>query len=208
MPFLSIQLIFVVSIIIILLNFNKIEAHLWVNQYHNTFFDFLFYILTQSVEFWGCLSIYIIVALVKKYKYGIIGLLTYAISGIITQILKRNIFSEFNRPTYSIENLRLIPDYFEFEQHQHFSFPSGHATAAFSLFIFLTLISKNKKLGYLYAVLACLTAFSRVYLSQHYFIDILIGSLIGTIVTLFTFYLLNFVKFGKWGNKNLLSSFS
>jgi membrane-associated phospholipid phosphatase len=82
----------------------------------------------------------------------------------------------------------LIPDYFNFEQHSNFSFPSGHSTAAFSVCIFLALISNNKKWGYFYGVLAILISFSRVYLSQHYFIDILVGSILGTTITFFIYY--------------------
>jgi len=190
-PFLIIQLLFILIISIILLNFNHNEAHVWVNQYHNTFLDYLFYVLTHSVEFWSCLLIYIIVGFVKNYKYAIFGLVTYAISGLITQLLKRNLFSGYNRPTFNIDNLRLLPDYFHFKQYSHFSFPSGHSTAAFSICVFLALISKNKKWGYIYGVLASLIAFSRVYLSQHYFIDIIVGSILGTSITFFVYYYLS-----------------
>jgi len=179
-PFLIIQFIFILIISVILLNFSKNEAHIWVNQYHHTILDYIFYILTQSVEFWSCLIIFTIVGFVKNYKLGIIGFIIYAFTGLVAQLLKRNVFSGFNRPTYNINDLRLIPDYFNFEQHSNFSFPSGHSTAAFSVFIFLALISNNKKWMILFATLACLVAFSRVYLSQHYLIDIVAGSIIGS----------------------------
>lgn len=173
------------------MNFNINEAHIWVNQYHHTFLDYLFYILTHSVEFWSCLLIYIVIGFIKSYKYAFIGFIAYAFSGLVTQLLKRNVFSSHNRPTFNIDNLRLIPDYFNFEQHSNFSFPSGHSTAAFSVCIFLALLSKNKKWGYIYGVLACFIAFSRVYLSQHYFIDILVGSILGTSITFFVYYYLS-----------------
>ncbi len=189
-PFLIVQFIFILIISVILLNFNKNEAHIWVNQYHHTVLDYMFYILTQSVEFWSCLIIFTIVGFVKNYKLGLIGFITYAITGLIAQLLKRNVFSGFNRPTYNINDLRLIPDYFNFEQHSNFSFPSGHSTAAFTVFIFLALISTSKKWMILFAILACLVAFSRVYLSQHYFIDIIAGSILGSGLTIILYFLL------------------
>lgn len=190
---------------IFILNYTKEEAQLLANGYHSTFFDYFFYTLTHAVEFWSCLVIYILVALFKSYKYAIIGLLTYASSGLITQLLKRNIFADHKRPTVNIENLRLIPEFFEYEQNSSFSFPSGHATAAFTLFLFLTLIVKNRNWGILFGILACLVAYSRVYLSQHYFIDIIVGSVIGTILTLLSFYGFNKIKIGNWADKNLLN---
>ena len=185
-------------------NIEKEEAQLLANSYYSTFFDYVFYILTHAVEFWTCLVIYILVAAFKNYKYALIGIITYATSGLVTQLLKRNVFADHNRPTVNIENLRLIPEFFEYEQNSSFSFPSGHATAAFSLFLFLTLIVKNKKWGILFGAMACLIAYSRIYLSQHYFIDILIGSVIGTLVTFITFYFLNKIELGYWSEKKLL----
>lgn len=202
--FFTVQWVVLLVTSIFILNYTKEEAQLLANGYHSTFFDYFFYTLTHAVEFWSCLVIYILVAIFKSYKYALIGLLTYASSGLITQLLKRNVFADHKRPTVNIENLRLIPDFFEYEQNSSFSFPSGHATAAFTLFLFLTLIVKNRNWGILFGILACLIAYSRVYLSQHYFIDIIVGSIIGTIVTLLSYYGFNKIKFGNWGEKNLL----
>jgi len=201
--FLTVQWVAVLIVSIFLLNTTKTEAQLFANRHYSTFFDYFFYVLTHAVEFWGCLAIYILVAIFKSYKYAIIGLLTYASSGLITQMLKRNVFATQSRPTVNIENLRLLPDYFEYHQNTSFSFPSGHATAAFTLFLFLTLVVKNKKWGILFGILACLVAYSRVYLSQHYFIDIIVGSVIGTVITLFTFYGYTKINFGKWADKKI-----
>ncbi len=202
--FLTVQWVVLLILGIFLFNTPKEEAQLLANSYYSNFFDYFFYFLTHAVEFWSCLVIYILVAVFKNYKYALIGLLTYASSGLITQLLKRNVFASHNRPTVNIENLRLIPEFFEYEQNSSFSFPSGHATAAFTLFLFLTLIVKNRGWGVLFGILACLVAYSRVYLSQHYFIDILVGSVIGSIVTLLSYYGFNKIRFGNWGEKNFL----
>jgi membrane-associated phospholipid phosphatase len=203
--FIFIQAIFVIIITVFLLNYSKSDAQILANSYYSTFFDYLFYILTHSVEFWGCLFIYVLVAIFKSYKYAIIGILTYATSGLVAQLLKRNVFADFKRPTANIDNLRLIPEFFELKQNTAFSFPSGHTTVAFTLFLFLTLIVKNKKWGLLFGVLASLIAYSRVYLSQHYFIDILAGSIIGLAVTSISFYLFDKINFGKWADKRILT---
>ncbi len=62
-------------------------------------------------------------------------------------------------------------------QHD-FSFPSGHTIASFEAAVAITLY--NKKLGIPALVLACLIAFSRLYLYVHYPTDVLASVLLGT----------------------------
>ena len=64
------------------------------------------------------------------------------------------------------------------------SFPSGHSTSAFSVFLLLTILSSKKSWGYFLLLLAVATAYSRVYLAQHFVEDVYAGSLLGTILTL------------------------
>ncbi len=61
------------------------------------------------------------------------------------------------------------------------SFPSGHTTGAFALFSTLTLIAgkKRPRLGLPFALLAILTGLSRVFLVQHFLVDVLAGGLLG-----------------------------
>ncbi len=64
-------------------------------------------------------------------------------------------------------------------QHD-FSFPSGHTIASFEAAVAITL--HNKKLGIPALVLACLIAFSRLYLYVHYPTDVLASVIMGTAV--------------------------
>ncbi len=58
-----------------------------------------------------------------------------------------------------------------------FSFPSGHTIASFEAAIALLL--HDKKLGIPATVLACLIAFSRLYLYLHYVTDVLFSVILG-----------------------------
>ena len=135
-----------------------------------------------------------------KLKYGIYAIGSFMITAILTQLCKRVFFSDSMRPAH---------EYFsEFSSGQWHrvdgvellttnSFPSGHATSAFSMFCLLTLISKNKSLGIVFIVFASLAAFSRVYLSLHFIEDIYVGSLIGCIGTIIAFIFFDSLK---WRN--------
>tara|TARA_Y100000034_G_C6872043_1_gene398290 strand:- start:617 stop:1156 length:540 start_codon:yes stop_codon:yes gene_type:complete len=58
-----------------------------------------------------------------------------------------------------------------------YSFPSSHATVAFSTIVFMN--KEFPKLKWIFIVVAVLIAFSRVYLSVHYASDIIAGGFLG-----------------------------
>jgi undecaprenyl-diphosphatase len=61
-----------------------------------------------------------------------------------------------------------------------FSFPSGHAATAFSAATVLTFFDKKRR--FFYSTIALLIAYSRLYLSCHYFFDVLGGGVLGIII--------------------------
>lgn len=65
------------------------------------------------------------------------------------------------------------------------SFPSGHSATAFSAYVALMLLFPRYK--YLFLIIATLIALSRVFLAVHYFSDVLIGSLIGTLTSIYLY---------------------
>ena len=80
------------------------------------------------------------------------------------------------------------------------SFPSGHALSAFALFFCLLFISKNHFMKIVYFSLAGIAAYSRVYLSQHWLIDIYVGSIIGVCFSLLMYVV--FYHTQKWKQLN------
>jgi membrane-associated phospholipid phosphatase len=203
-PFFTILLLFIVSVSSILYTFGKDEAQLFANKYHNDFADYFFFYMSQVIEGIIAPIILLIIITFKNFKYGVIILAAYLFSGAVTQFLKLVIYSEAKRPNFLMPELRLIPESFELHNRIANSFPSGHTTAAFSMFLILTLIVKNKKWGYFFALMAAGVAYARVYLSQHFFEDILLGSIIGTFVSLLVYYILDKYSFGKLSQLSLL----
>lgn len=121
----------------------------------------------------------------------------YLSTGLVAQLLKKFIFEDCVRPVKYFHDqaaLHLVNGVQMLSGH---SFPSGHATSAFALFLGLSLISRNKFIQIACFLLACIVAYSRVYLSQHFLADIVAGSLIGTLGTL-GFYMVFYSQDRKW----------
>jgi membrane-associated phospholipid phosphatase len=193
---------FLLSALTFLISKGKINSHLLLNNFHTSFFDYFFRILTYLGDGLFMVITGLFLILFISIRYGLIILSSFLASSLIVQLLKRFIFAAYDRPVLFFQNLGMeiykIPG---LEYHGHFSFPSGHSTSAFALFIGLAIFSKRDSLKIIFLLAACLTAFSRVYLSQHFLEDIIAGSILGTITSIIVYFL-----FTRWENPRVDSS--
>ncbi|HCQ29501.1 MAG TPA: hypothetical protein DIU39_04380 [Flavobacteriales bacterium] len=163
----------------LLFYFGKAKIHLFVNQYHNTFFDYFFVITTRLGEGVAIALVVLFLAFFRSYRSALYILLTNISAAITAQFLKRVVFDDVVRPKVyfqDIANLYFVPGV---DVHTQFSFPSGHTTAAFATWFALALITRNTGWKIFFLCLAFLTGYSRMYLSQHFLSDVYAGSLIG-----------------------------
>lgn len=206
--FLLPYLLFLLAGGIVLAIAQKAELHLFFNQYHHPIADFLFPFITFLGDGYAVV-IATIIALFTRYRYAILIGAANIVSGLITQGLKHLVFSDHPRPVRFFEGLHeiyLVPGV---TNYGSYSFPSGHTTAAFTLYFCLALIIRRKWLKGLLFLLSLTVGFSRVYLSQHFFSDIYAGSIIGVTISLIIYYILeNSRRYNeqKWLDKALLRS--
>jgi len=165
---------------------DKGEFFLFVNSNAGGFWDYFFFYSTYLGDGYTYLIV-VIVALLIRVRYFAIGVLSYASSGIAAQILKR-IF-DVPRPWKFFCKADWLHLPLDIKPHSHHSFPSGHTASAFSLFMFLSLFIRNKALKATFFLCALITAISRVYLVQHFFIDVYIGSILGVFFTVIVYYI-------------------
>lgn len=113
----------------------------------------------------------------------IIAILT--IPSLITSLLKS--LANVPRPLTQFKDASWIHFLEEYKNNYHRSWPSGHTTGAFATSFLLTwsLSQRWVWLAVLFFFLAFFVGYTRIYLSQHFFEDVLAGSLVGTIVPYF-----------------------
>ncbi|MDW7690784.1 phosphatase PAP2 family protein [Flammeovirgaceae bacterium SG7u.111] len=149
-----------------------------VNSSYNIFSDLFFKYITNlghGVVF----GVAVLILLFYKYSYSLIMLLAGLMHGLIVHYCKNYVFSEMARPTAFFSN----PDVLHFVDgvavHATRSFPSGHTATAFAFAFLLPMMLPKKRLSFILFTFAVLTAYSRIYLLQHFFIDTYFGALIG-----------------------------
>lgn len=163
--------------------FGKEACFLFVNSNNTALGDLLFPYITYFGDGLTVLLFAIILLFISYRKSITLGFI-YLFSSQIAQLLKRLVFSDFPRPSKYFEGKQHLHFINGIELHKMMSFPSGHTTSIFALMAFLAIITKNKKISILYLLVACLGAYSRMYLAQHFLEDLLAGSLIGVLTAL------------------------
>ncbi len=148
---------------------------LWIqNTFQHPLLDRFFIFITHLGDF-GILWILLGLSLLlfkKTRKTGIILCVSLLMTHILNTLIIKNLVMR-PRPYESLPDIvNLIGP-----QSQS-SFPSGHAASSFASATVPFLLEKNF-LKWLPIILACLIAFSRLYVGVHYPLDVFVGALIG-----------------------------
>ena len=153
------------------------------------FGDTFFRLMTQLGEEWPyilALAFFLFV----RYSYALLIPVTGIVVALISFSLKR-IFLH-SRPSIYFEELGRLEELNLIENVTLLSgptsFPSGHTISAFAIFGVIALMLRQKKIiavGLFFMALGA--ALSRVYLVQHFFIDVWFGSFLGSFIALLLF---------------------
>ena len=195
MPFLVPTLVLALILAIALLVVPKAELHLALCQPHTPFLDAIVPVFSDLVDWLP----YLCVVLLLFYRAGWATLLAsnLLLSTLIVQPIKHIIHAP--RPlTWFADNMPEItlPLVEGVRMNLWLSFPSGHTTTFFVLFFTLSIIlcAENIKgkniLSFICFLCASFGAYTRIYLSQHFALDIFAGILIAIFSTLILYFFL------------------
>ncbi|TBO42887.1 phosphatase PAP2 family protein [Pedobacter kyonggii] len=181
-----------ISILLLALLFNfsfsKTDGFLIFNRFHQAWLDVFFKYITNFGD--GLITILaaIILLALRKKKKAMTVVLAYIYSGLLIQIAKR-IF-HMPRPKYFFEQTLFHYTHFVegVNMHDQNSFPSGHTASAFALATVLVLVFKKNKISFYCLFFAFLIGYSRIYLAQHFLIDVIFGAITGIICALISYH--------------------
>ena len=190
--FAGLLFILLFGVLFLLIN-GKAASFISLNAYHPFLLNAFFINYTFIGD--GIFALCLMAAIFFYYKrkqQGLALLYSFLISGLIVQVIKNLVDSP--RP-------RL---FFEAGQYLHFidgvslannsSFPSGHTATAFAIATVMALMMKDKTWQLLILFAAVLVGYSRIYLAQHFLLDVIIGGVIGSASGVLAVYLATNIK--------------
>lgn len=152
-----------------------------INRYYSSGADLFFKYFTYLGDGVFCVVVGVLLLFWSRPK-GALVIASYAISGIFAQLIKNFGFPKEPRPAeYFSGMIQSLHTVTGVELSHWNSFPSGHTTSAFALFAMLAIWAKSPLLKFLCLGVAVLVAFSRMYLLQHFLVDVYAGSILGTL---------------------------
>ena len=199
-----------------LLYIPKGDLHWLLCNRHTPARDIFFRYYTHMAE-WFPYVLCVLLLLFGRVGNGLFASAAMVFSSLTTQICKHLINAP--RPvTWFAENMSDIrlPLVEGVDMNYWHSFPSGHTTSFFALaFVASILITKRLTahgltgvaglLQALLFLLAALGGYSRIYLCQHFALDVFAGVMVGLLITCICYAIFSRFEDKKWYNYRLLT---
>ena len=164
---------FIIAIILLASSafLGRIPVFLFLNRDFGTIADTVLLGLTYLAEGWMWIPYLIIVGWFFKKDKAII-IYSFAVSTLLTQIPKLLLFPNITRPIASGIAPNLMHTVKGVTIHQLSSFPSGHTATAFTIFLLTIYLFDRTKMILIGLLYAMLCGYSRIYLGQHFPMDV------------------------------------
>jgi len=162
----------------------------WGNE---SIFLFFNHLTSPIPQFWNWITFFgegwliailsVILMFWKGWKKGVYLGLAPLVAGLVGQFFKRVVFQDHDRPKLHFQKMhQAIQLPRNVEVHLHHSFPSGHTIGAFAFFYLFSSFVPSRLASLFFLLLASLVGFSRIFLAQHFPLDVVVGSFIGLLV--------------------------
>jgi len=190
-----------IGLLVLSLLVSKSDVVLWINRNHSDFLDSFCKTITHLGEGWIFIPV-LIYTLFIRYSLSLATVSIVSVHGIICAVAKRVFFADALRPTALINHdlLYLVPGV---AYHSNYSFPSGHTATIFCFTVFVSFLIRHRLAICFLLMIALLVGYSRIYLLQHFLLDVTAGAFIGTLTAFSIAYLFDRNDFPNWTKSRL-----
>jgi len=185
---LGFSLILAILLFLVSFLYTRESVFLWLNKDLGTLADYIFNFFSHLAEGWIWIP-YFIVLLGWYKKDALFILFNFLISTLLTQIPKNFIWAKLSRPLASGIPQEQIHTVKGVDMHLWNSFPSGHSATAFTIFLVTVYFFPKKSVLIVGAFYAVACGYSRVYLGQHFPLDVAGGIMVALFTLLISIYI-------------------
>ena len=188
-----------ITALLIALSLGRGPDVIWINSHHSEVLDEIFKGLTRLGEGWIFVPV-IILSLFVRFAWAFMVLSVGIINGVVCSLVKQWIFADVSRPIGVLDNslLYFVPGV---DVHAMHSFPSGHTATIFCAAILVSLLTRMRWITLSMAMIAIGVACSRMYLLQHFLLDVSGGVIIATAICFPAWYFFSRAKAPSWMNQ-------
>ncbi len=181
--------VFWVLSVFLLLLMGYQESFLLLNSHYYQPLDYPMLFLTHVGDDITIACIFILVFVKRKPETVILMVISLALVGVLSLLFKEVLFSNWDRPPKIFDGKNLIHTVGTYRLYIH-SFPSGHSISVAAICTVIASVSyRSKVLMLLLSFLTLLICYTRVYTGVHFLGDIMVGSMVGVIVSLCCIFL-------------------
>ena len=210
--FIALSLILLGVLGLALLWLPKDQLHLFLCDRHTPARDIFYRYYTHVAE-WFPYIVCVAVLLLGRIGDGVFASAAMLLSALFTQVVKHIVVAP--RPlTWFEEHFPSIqlPLVDGVQMNLWYSFPSGHTTSFFALAFVASILLTARipripgiLVQLVLVLLATLGGYSRIYLSQHFALDVFAGALVGTLITLVCYAVLHHYEAKNWYNYRIIA---
>ena len=164
----------------------KGSFELFINQNYHPWLGGFFKYYTYSGD-GAMMAVVLILFVFYKYRFALVTVFSILFQSVFVSLFKRWLFHGLPRPVKFFGDGVSLHFTQGVDVHSFNTFPSGHTTTAFALasLLVFAFAQRNKTWSMVIFLLALLTGFSRVYLLQHFLIDVYAGAITGYLSVVF-----------------------
>jgi membrane-associated phospholipid phosphatase len=189
--FYSSSLLLIIICGLLLFTVTKAESFISLNSLHNFGLNIFFGDYTFFGDSIFAIGLCAFLFYRKQKKLAVLLLIAYLSSGLVTQVLKNLIYAPRPRIYFEASQYLFQLDSFGNSGGGASSFPSGHTTSAFAIAVVLAVHCRKNYISILLLTAATMVGYSRIYLAQHFPIDVLAGAFIGITFATLSVVLMN-----------------
>lgn len=156
----------------------KYELFILINHHRSFLADIVFTFFTELGSGWILLPLGVYFLIKKKYKIVLSIAIILVVNSLVVSWLKHSFYMP--RPFLCYGNNVMTASWVSL--HQKYSFPSGHTALAFAIATYISFLFKQNSIKLFCFLTACIIGYSRVYLGQHFILDVFSGSILGSTI--------------------------